>query len=438
MKLTLGIILFSATLVNGDVSSQDSSEEIDISDSNYGNIPTSFIDNAFNNRRTFQCQLVKGALRSGDSGANISPEDIDIVAAMGDAISTGIGLWAGSNIEFRGAAFTIGGDATIDGLVTFPNILHQFNPVLEGISHGMGAADQLPQNQFNVASTGAETDNLESQSIELIQRLQQTYSNLDDKWVLVFITVGTEEMCAKCDVPNMVKLRQSIIRLKRAIPKVLVVLIGPVHVAKSSQLNYNLLKPRCKCLEPLSNSQLRELQQRWAEEFLHLEMEFTARNYSTFTLLALPQLKIDSRKPEQLFVPGKPLLNRKGHTYAAKWLWNRMVAGPKYNASKVPLSEDSYYCPPVGCPYFRTPANFEHCTIMTLAEFNRREEQKKVTATVILSGIDDRRRTIREHVVLYIIGPVVLSAAAVIILGTIFYCHGMKQTKGRFENAPGV
>lgn len=40
---------------------------------------------------------------------------------MGDALSTGIGLWGGANVEFRGAAFTVGGDASIDGLVTFPS-----------------------------------------------------------------------------------------------------------------------------------------------------------------------------------------------------------------------------------------------------------------------------------------------------------------------------
>ncbi|CAD5216003.1 unnamed protein product [Bursaphelenchus xylophilus] len=439
MKPRLWIFLFLIIQISAD-SSDESSEENEFADSNYkgDSIPTSFIDNAFNNRRTFQCQLIKNALKSGDSGANISPEDISIVAAMGDALSTGVGLWSGSEIEFRGAAFTVGGDATIDGLVTLPNILQQFSPDLEGMSHGMGAVDQLPYNQFNVARTGAETDHMDSQAADLVERIRQKYTDIEERWVLVFITVGTEEMCAKCDMPNMDKLRKAIIILKRALPKVLVVLVGPVHVARSSHLNYNLLKPRCKCLEPLTNGQLRQLQQKWAEEFLRLEAEFTIRNYTTFTLLTLPDLKIESRKPEQLFVPGKPLLNRKGHTYAAKWLWNRMIAGPKYNASVIPLSEDSYYCPPVGCPYFRTPANFANCTIMTLDEFNRRQDEKRTTPTLILTGVDDRRRSIREHVVLYVIGPVLLSGATVVILGTVFYCHGMKQTKGRFENAPGV
>ena len=34
-------------------------------------------------------------------------------------IKTGFGLYNGKNIEFRGSVFTVGGDANIDGLVTF-------------------------------------------------------------------------------------------------------------------------------------------------------------------------------------------------------------------------------------------------------------------------------------------------------------------------------
>lgn len=63
-------------------------------------------------------------MRTGDSGANLSPEDIKIVGAMGDALSTGIGLWGGMDVEFRGSTFTTGGDATIDGLVTLPSKFH--------------------------------------------------------------------------------------------------------------------------------------------------------------------------------------------------------------------------------------------------------------------------------------------------------------------------
>lgn len=115
---------------------------------------------------------------------------------------------------------------------------------LDGTSHGMGTAEQLPDNQFNVAATGAETDHLAAQADALIDRVRRFYSpaQLEQKWGLLLITVGTEEMCAKCDRPNVDKVRLALVKLKRALPRLLVVLVGPVHVAKSSQLNYNLLK----------------------------------------------------------------------------------------------------------------------------------------------------------------------------------------------------
>lgn len=49
-------------------------------------------------------------------------------------------------------------------------------------------------------------------------------------------------MCDKCDEPNIKALRTALLTLKHGIPKAFVVIIGPVHVARSSLLNYNLLK----------------------------------------------------------------------------------------------------------------------------------------------------------------------------------------------------
>ncbi|KAI6179279.1 hypothetical protein M3Y98_00593300 [Aphelenchoides besseyi] len=387
----------------------------------------------FNNERSFACQLVKNALRTGDSGANLSPEDINIVGVMGDALSTGIGLWGGTDIEFRGAAFTSGGDATIDGLVTFPNILSSFSPNLEGISHGMGTADKLPDYQFDVAASGGETDTMPQQAMELIRRIRRyhSYEDLTHKWVMVLITVGTEELCVKCDKPNVKALRTALVALRKAIPRAFVVVIGPVHVARYSYLNYNLLKPRCRCLNRLTNKELRELQTKWKDELLKLEVEFSSRNYSTFPVVMLPRLTIESRHPEQLFISGHPLLNRKGHSYAAKWLWNRLIAGPKYNASKIPLSEDTYYCP--------TPANYKTCSITTLDEYKRLrklEEENKPKRNQTLSEI--RREEIRQHIGVWIIVPIVLSAIIVFIFGAIFYYHGMKASIGRFEHVPGL
>lgn len=111
-------------------------------------------------KKSFLCPHVKPALHTGTSLADLSPEDIDVVAALGDSLAvrncifenkalgqpsmyrqnpvklentrefrimfpffqSGRGLWAPSEVDFRGAAFPIGGDANIDGLVTIPSM----------------------------------------------------------------------------------------------------------------------------------------------------------------------------------------------------------------------------------------------------------------------------------------------------------------------------
>ncbi|VDN52196.1 unnamed protein product [Dracunculus medinensis] len=186
-------------------SSESSSESDSQSDENfdnagdyYGSLHISKIASGFVNKKTFECPRVKTTLHTGDNVANLSPEDINIIAALGDSLATGQGLWLGTNINFRGAAFPIGADANIDGLVTFPNILLEFNEKLYGVSHGMGTREQLPDYQLNCAEDGAKTSDLFDQAKLLIHRLYQNEGKKDrlkNFWIMVTIVVGTEEVC---------------------------------------------------------------------------------------------------------------------------------------------------------------------------------------------------------------------------------------------------
>ena len=129
----------------------------------------------------------------------------------------------------------------------FIDIISQFNPDLKGVSHGMGSVDKLPTHQLNIAQSGSETDTMIAQSRELVRRLQSMDTidstvDLENEWVMVFMTIGTEELCSKCDEPNTESLKHALTTLRRGIPKALIVLIGPVHVSKNTALTYNLLK----------------------------------------------------------------------------------------------------------------------------------------------------------------------------------------------------
>ncbi|KAK6733899.1 hypothetical protein RB195_017580 [Necator americanus] len=231
------------------------------------------ISSAFSNKQSFSCPLAKPLLHTGGTLADLSPEDIDIVAAMGDALPAGRGLWEVVDVEFRGASFPIGGDANIDGLITFPNILLEFNERLEGISHGMGRRDRMPDYQLNVAQSETETEDLPEQAVELVRRLHSLMSlhELRRKWTLVTIATGTEEFCNRCDTPSHSSIRRALGILRKGIPKAFVVLLGPVHVASSYKLDMNILGPRCPCLSSISKKKYRSIVLAWREVFVQVQ-----------------------------------------------------------------------------------------------------------------------------------------------------------------------
>ncbi|CAB3407241.1 unnamed protein product [Caenorhabditis bovis] len=327
------------------------------------------INKAFNDRKTFSCPRIKAELLTGTSVADISPEDIKIISAMGDALATGVGLWPNADIEFRGASFPIGGDSTIDGLVTIPNILREFSPKLVGVSHGMGA--DLPDHQLNVAKTGATTVDLPRQAKELVRRLKKlTEANYMKEWVMITIAIGTEELCYYCGLPSYEHIIKSINYLQIHVPKALVVLLGPVHVSSFHEQKANLLKNRCPCTQNQTESYMYDLMREWSKVWRSVQnyVQNGETSRPTFGMIAYPMVTITSRYPNGLFIRDKPLLNRRGHNYATKWLWNRMIGGDLYNLSSAILSQDNYFCPSVGCPYFRTYANAKLCRTTSYEE----------------------------------------------------------------------
>ncbi|KAE9418032.1 hypothetical protein Angca_008197, partial [Angiostrongylus cantonensis] len=403
------------------------------------------INSAFNNseilfRKSFACPKIKTDLMTGTSIGDLSPEDITVIASMGDALATGLGLWPRTNIEFRGAAFPSGGDATIDGLVTIPNILREFNNHLIGVSHGMGARDQLPETQLSVAESGATTDKMPEQARELVRRVKNLVEvDYTQRWIMVIVTIGTEEVCSRCTAPNFTALVEAVDILQMHLPRAFVVLLGPIHVSYPQKLKGNLLKSRCECSREASNALMEKLSSDWKKAFEKLQDHVDSSPFrpATFGILAIPELTITSRYPYGLFIPNKPLLNRRGHNYATKWLWNRLIAGENYNLSAAVLSQDAYFCPSIvsiyffvesGCPYFRNTANEHGCQLLSLHEAREKE---------LLLGVDGkvlkkRRRTAER---LYTIAICIVGIAFFVVctLGTVFYQRSKQGHHGRFE-----
>ncbi|KAJ1372611.1 hypothetical protein KIN20_034804 [Parelaphostrongylus tenuis] len=393
--------------------------------------PVVVINSAFNNRKSFACPKIKTDLMTGTSIGDLSPEDIRIIASMGDALATGLGLWPRTNIEFRGAAFPSGGDATIDGLVTIPNILREFNNHLIGVSHGMGTRDQLPETQLSVAESGATTDMMPEQARELVRRLKNLVEvDYREHWIMVIVTIGTEEVCSRCTSPNFTALVEAVDILQKNLPRAFVVLLGPIHVSFPQKLKGNLLKSRCECSKEESNILMENLSSDWKKAFEELQEHVDKSPFRppTFGILAIPELTITSRYPYGLFIPNKPLLNRRGHNYATKWLWNRLIAGENYNLSAAVLSQDAYFCPSIGCPYFRNTANEHGCQLLSIHEAKEKE---------LFLGVDGKilkkRRRSAERLYTIAICIVGIAFFVVCTLGTVFYQRSKQGHHGRFE-----
>ncbi|KAL3997631.1 GDSL-like Lipase/Acylhydrolase family protein [Acanthocheilonema viteae] len=388
----------------------------------------SIIHNSFISRKTFSCPKIKNDFVTGTDTGDLSPEDIGIIAAMGDSLATGTGLWPQTDIEFRGAAFPIGGDATIDGFVTIANILREFNDKLVGVSHGMGTKFQLPYHQLNVAESDASSSSLPLQAKELFKRLKALREvDVNNEWIMIIITIGTDEVCKVCQTPDYSALLESLLILNKGIQNALVILVGPVHVSSSYQRDSNLLKSRCACSKKKSDEFMNEISREWTKAFArlqaHFEQPFVKRR--KFGLLALPMLTITSRYPSSLFIPNRPLLNRKGHTYATKWLWNRLMTGPTYNLSSAVLSQDSYYCPSMACPYFRTPANLQYCRLIRHVDVENQNEE-----TVL--GIGRPIRRSRQKLYATAATVVVICFITVLLVGTILYQKSKYEKRIRY------
>ncbi|CAG9534854.1 unnamed protein product [Cercopithifilaria johnstoni] len=388
----------------------------------------SVIHNSFISRKTFSCPKIKNDFVTGTDTGDLSPEDIGIIAAMGDSLATGKGLWPQTDIEFRGAAFPIGGDATIDGLVTIANILREFNDKLVGVSHGMGTKFQLPYHQLNVAESGASSSSIPLQAKELVKRLKALREvDVNNEWTMVIITIGTDEICKVCEAPDYNALLESLLILNQGIQNALVILLGPIHISFSHQREANLLKSRCACSKKKSDEFMKELSREWTKAFAQLQAHFEQPliKRQKFGVLALPILTITSRYPSSLFIPNLPLLNRKGHSYATKWLWNRLMTGPTYNLSLAVLSQDSYYCPSMGCPYFRTPANLQYCRLVRHADVENQNEE-------IILGTGRPMRRSRQKLYATAGTVVAICFFTVLLVGTILYQKSKYEKRTRY------
>lgn len=106
----------------------------------------------------------------------LRPGDIDIIAAVGDSLTSAtaansVGLWE-VLVENRGLSWCIGGQGNWRSHLTLPNILKEFNPKLFGYS--LSDSYNVHQAaQFNVAENIATTSDMPDNARKLMDRMKK-------------------------------------------------------------------------------------------------------------------------------------------------------------------------------------------------------------------------------------------------------------------------
>uniref|UniRef100_A0A914W3D0 Triacylglycerol lipase n=1 Tax=Plectus sambesii TaxID=2011161 RepID=A0A914W3D0_9BILA len=107
---------------------------------------------------------------------SVRPADIKVIGALGDSLTAANGAGAtnldGMRNEYRGMAFPIGGDPSLETHVTLANILLKYNSKLFGQSRGIGTQTMWSQAQLNAAVSGAKSSGLAGQALDLVHKIQ--------------------------------------------------------------------------------------------------------------------------------------------------------------------------------------------------------------------------------------------------------------------------
>lgn len=250
---------------------------------------------------------------------DLRPNDITIMMAVGDSMTTGFGFLNALN-ETRGHSFSMGGDS---GATTLPNFLKYFNPALVGYSTGTYPAEicygsNCPsvryypnQDQNNAAKSGSMVfDMVSSQVNYLIRQVNQNpFMDVQQDWKVLSIMIGANDLCASCTF-NLTylsaddyesNLMGTLERIRTSLPRTFVNLIPNFNVSQAYDLSlttshcFNLSRSlfiQCDCLFDPDNGAIREeidsLLTQFNARAAKIAAYYQRKAYDTFAVVVQP------------------------------------------------------------------------------------------------------------------------------------------------------
>ncbi|XP_003693107.1 phospholipase B1, membrane-associated-like [Apis florea] len=338
----------------------------------------------------FPCNVTGGRSPTvPDSVNRLRPGDIDVIAAMGDSLTTGAGLLATNmmqlGIENRGMVATIGGEETWRKVLTLPNIFKEFNHNLIGYAFGDSLTSH-PASQLNVGEGGALSMDMPYMAKFLVNRMKKDPRiDIKNHWKFISLLIGPNDFCAMCSNPSPSTIlknhKEDLINtlriLRDNLPRSFVAVIIPPHIkeivrarrGRFSWRCYLISTIECPCLLAVQYKERRqeyyEIIDKWQEleEEIVNYPEFHTNNFTVITLPILKNIKFplaeDGFTDLSYFSIDCFHLNQKCHAIVANHIWNNLLEpiGNKSDQISYPKILKTFLCPTSERPYLMTREN---------------------------------------------------------------------------------
>ncbi|XP_076672672.1 phospholipase B1, membrane-associated [Andrena cerasifolii] len=338
----------------------------------------------------FPCNVTGGrSSKVPDSVHRLRPGDIDVIAAMGDSLTAGFGIFATNlldiSIENRGVTASGGGQGTWRTYLTLPNILKEFNPNLIGYALGDSLSTHFAS-QLNVAEVGAMSRDMPFMAMHLVKKIKNDPRiDLKKHWKLVSLMIGSNDFCSEmCSIPSAwsileahrVDLVKTLRIIRDNLPRTLLILHMPPHLSSLvdtrkgrilSLMCYTMTTIECACLFSLQYQDLipeyYEIMRRWQE------LEEEVANYpefhtNDFTVVVIPILKrtlipaaSDGLSDLSYLSSDCFHVTQKANARYGNGIWNNLLEPFGNKSESWPPAYKKFLCPTPERPFLVTREN---------------------------------------------------------------------------------
>lgn len=333
----------------------------------------------------FSCANTAPSNSVPTSAHRVRPGDIKVVGALGDSLTAAFGAKSTNLLqlrtEYRGVAWSVGGDGDLETVTTIPNILKKFNPDLKGVSLGTGKEKA----GFNVAVSGAKIEGIPNQVRNLIDKMKNDSTvDFEKDWKLVTLFIGGNDLCQYCNdratySPKNYSnhMMTSLDMLYNEVPRTIVNVVEIFEIeglrrVKRDSLGCNVLQRFvCSCfLSPGADSpELAEIKRINRDMQVETEKLVYGGRYDgkeDFAVVVQPFFKntivpvdSDGTADDTYFSLDCFHFNERGHADMAVNLWNNMLepVGEKQTYNVFTNDRNRIKCPTEEHPYIFTRVN---------------------------------------------------------------------------------